>query len=120
MLWLSYMQWSNYRKISKGAHTHRRKSVHNFGGQILGKLEGQILKRIGKTGSNEGVKLLLPKARSLSQLWGLGSVVSTPSRVWGGAPETEAIFNISFKNGVHFWILLISYLARGPNYVIGI
>ena len=28
----------------------------------------------------------------------------------GGAPETEAILNISSENGVQFWILLISHL----------
>src|SRR6218665_821992 len=40
----------------------------------------------------------------------LESVVSSPSEVWGGAPEIEAILNISSENGVHFWILLISHL----------
>ena len=51
---------------------------------------------------------------------GLGGVVSSLSGVSGGAPESEAILNILFQNGVHFWILLISNLARGPNYVMGI
>ena len=27
----------------------------------------------------------------------------------GGAPETDAILNISSENEVHFWILLISH-----------
>ena len=36
-----------------------------------------------------------------------GSVV--PSGVLGGAPETDAILNISSQNEAHFWILLISH-----------
>src|SRR6218665_1418684 len=45
--------------------------------------------------SDEGAKLRLPKARSPSRLGGLGGVVSSPSWVWGGAPETDAVLNIS-------------------------
>jgi len=91
-----------------------------LGGQILEKLEVQILKRIVESASAESARLRLPKARSPSRLGGLGSVVSSPSGVWVGAPKTEANLKILFKNIVHFWILLISYLARGPNYVLGI
>jgi len=54
--------------------------------------------RIGKIAS---AKLKLQKARSSSQLGSLGSVVSSPSGVWGGAPETEAILSISCQNWVH-------------------
>ena len=57
--------------------------------------------------SAEGAKLRMP--RSPSRLGGLGSVVSFPSGNWGGAPETDAILNISSQNGVHFGILLISH-----------
>src|SRR6218665_1857903 len=53
--------------------------------------------------------LRLPKARSPSRLGGLGSVVSSPSGGWGGAPETDAILNISCQNRVHFGILLVSH-----------
>src|SRR6218665_2243553 len=60
--------------------------------------------------SAEGAKLRLPKARSPSRLGGLGSVVSSPSGVWGEAPETDAILDISSENGVHFLILLISLM----------
>jgi len=51
--------------------------------------------RVGVTASAEGAKLRLSKARNPSQLGGLGSVVSSPSGVWGGAQETNAILNIS-------------------------
>src|SRR6218665_4184343 len=57
----------------------------------------------------EGAKLRLPKARSPSRVEGLGSVVSSISGVWGGAPETDAILNISSRNGANFGILLISH-----------
>src|SRR6218665_2725123 len=59
--------------------------------------------------SAKGAKLRLPKARSSLRLGGLRSVVSSPSGVWGGAPENDAILNILCQNGVHFWLLLISY-----------
>ena len=59
--------------------------------------------------SAEGAKLRLPKARSPSRLGGLGIVVRSPSGVWGGAPETDAILNISSQNGAHLGILLISH-----------
>ena len=47
--------------------------------------------------SAEGAKLRLPKARSPLRLYigGLGERRKLPSGVWGGAPETEAILNIS-------------------------
>src|SRR6218665_3371015 len=32
-----------------------------------------------------------------------------PSRVWGSAPETDAILNILSQDGIHFGILLISH-----------
>ena len=115
-----YFQWSNYRKISKGAHTQRRKSVHNFGGTDIGKTGGTDIEKIGKSASAVGAKLRLPKVRSPSRLGGLGERRELPSGIWDEAPETEAILNILFQNGVHFWILLISYLARGPNYVMRI
>jgi len=43
------------------------------------------------------------------RLGDLGSVVSSPSGVWGGAPETDAILNISSLIGIHLGILLISH-----------
>jgi len=51
------------------------------------------------------VKLRALKARSSSRLGGLESVVSSPSGVWSGAQETEAILSISSQNWVHWYIL---------------
>jgi len=45
--------------------------------------------------SAEGVKLRLPKARSPLRLGGLGVRRKLPQRGLGGAPETDAILNIS-------------------------
>src|SRR6218665_828897 len=77
----------------------------------LGGLIGRVFLFGGAKGrlSAEGAKLRLPKAKSHSRLGGLGSIVSSPSGVWGGAPETDAIVNISSQNGVHFGILLVSH-----------
>src|SRR6218665_1241191 len=67
-------------------------------------LGGTEIGKIWVSASAEGAKLRLPKARSLSRLQGLGNVLNSPSGVWGGAPEADAIFNILCQNGVHFWI----------------
>jgi len=61
--------------------------------------------RVGQIASTEGAKLRLPKARSPSRLWGLRERRNLPSRVCGGAPETEAILSILCQNWVHFGIL---------------
>ena len=45
--------------------------------------------------SAEGAKLRLPKARSPLRLRGLREHRKLPSGGWGGAPEIDAIFNIS-------------------------
>src|SRR6218665_3751875 len=74
--------------------TQRRKSVYNFGGQILRKLG----------------KVQVPKARSChcqrkeDTTRASGARRKLPRGVWGGAPEADAIFNILCQNGVHFWI----------------
>ena len=57
--------------------------------------------------SAEGAKLRLPEARIPSRLGAWGSVLSSPSEVWGGRPD--AILILSNQNGVHFEILLISH-----------
>ena len=41
---------------------------------------------------------------------GSGERRKLPSGVRGGDPETDAILNISCQNGVHFGMLLISYI----------
>src|SRR6218665_1402763 len=64
------------------------------GGFFLGGAKGGL--------SAEGVKLRLPKARSPSQLWGLGERRKLPCGVWGSAPEADAIFNILCQNVVQF------------------
>src|SRR6218665_2764809 len=63
----------------------------------------------GEVASAKGAKLRLPKVRSPLRLGGLGERRKLPSGVWGGAPEKDAILNILCQNGVHFWLLLISY-----------
>src|SRR6218665_3995958 len=65
--------------------------------------------RVGDNVSAEGGKLRLPKARSPFRLRGLGSVVSSPSGVWGSAPETDAILNISCQMEYIFGSCKISY-----------
>jgi len=61
--------------------------------------------------SAEGAKMRLPKARSPSRLGGLGEHRKLPSGEppERGAPETDAILNISSQNAEHFGILLISH-----------
>src|SRR6218665_815774 len=59
-------------------------------------------------------KLQAPKARSCDcrrqeapydyEVW--GSVVSSPSGVWGGAPETDAILNNFLAKWSTFWALV--------------
>jgi len=65
--------------------------------------------RVGDIASAEGAKLRLPKARSPFRLRGLGSVVSSPSGVWVGAPETDATLNISCQMEYIFGSCKISY-----------
>ena len=60
--------------------------------------------------NSEDAKLRLPKERSPSRLGSLGERRKLPNGVWGGAPETDAILNISNRNGIHFGILLILHL----------
>jgi len=40
-------------------------------------------------------------AKSPARLGGLGKRRKLPSGVWVGAPETDAILNISSENGAH-------------------
>src|SRR6218665_538236 len=61
----------------------------------------RIKRRRRETAIAEGKKPLTTR--------GLGERSKLPSGVWGGAPDTKAILNISSENGVHFWILLISH-----------
>ena len=53
--------------------------------------------------SAEGAKMRFPKARSPSRLGGLGEHCKLPSGEppERGAPETDAILNISSKNAEH-------------------
>src|SRR6218665_1971908 len=88
-------------------NTQTRKSVHNFGGIDIGNIVGKIFEKFGKVQA--------PKASKSLTFKGSGERRKLPSGVWGGAPETETILNILCQNGVHFWILLISYLARGTK-----
>src|SRR6218665_2066961 len=78
---------------------------------VFGGLTGWAFLFLGTKGelSAEGAKLRLPKARSPSRLGGLGERRMLPSGVWGGAPETDVILNISSPDGVHFGILVISH-----------
>src|SRR6218665_1618186 len=59
----------------------------------------------------EGTKLRWPRAKSHFRLGDLRSVLilSSPSGVWGGTPETNAILNISHPNGAHFGLFKISH-----------
>src|SRR6218665_3391675 len=57
------------------------------------------------TASAEGAKLRLPKARRPSRLGGLRERRKLPRGVWGGAPETVRILNISCQKST-FWDLL--------------
>ena len=60
--------------------------------------------------SAEGAKAAIAEGKKpLTTIGVLGSVVSSPSGVWGGAQETDVILNISSQNGVHFGILVISH-----------
>src|SRR6218665_2645822 len=73
----------------------------NAGGYLCwGGLTG-IRRRRRETAIADGKKPLTTR--------GSGERRKFPSGVWGGAPETHAILNISSENGVHFWILLISH-----------
>ena len=53
--------------------------------------------RVEDIASAEGKKLRLPKAISSLGLGGVGSVVSSHSGVWGGAPETTRFLTFHTK-----------------------
>src|SRR6218665_723999 len=65
--------------------------------------------QVGDIASAEGAKLRLPKARSPFRLGGLGERRKLPSGVWGGAPDTDAILNISCQMEYIFGSCKISY-----------
>src|SRR6218665_883839 len=72
----------------------------------------------GEVASAKGAKLRLPKARNPLRLGGLGERRQLPTAP-PPAPRADAqqlttkkkdaILNILCQNGVHFWLLLISY-----------
>src|SRR6218665_459167 len=62
----------------------RRKSVCNFGGTDL--------EKFGESASAEGAKLQLPKARSPSQLGGLGERRKLPQQGLGRSPRNRCNF----------------------------
>jgi len=92
-------------------NTQRRKSVYYFGGTDI--------EKIVESESAGGAKLRLPKARSSSQLGGLGSVVSSPSGVWGGAPEAVEILSISCQNWVNFCICKSHIFSNQIEKIVG-
>jgi len=66
------------------------------------------LMKNGEVASAKGAKQRLPKARSPLRLGRLRERRKLPP-AGSGAPENDAILNILCQNGVHFWLLLISY-----------
>src|SRR6218665_3620279 len=97
------IQWSNYRKISRGPIYRGVNLYITLGDRYMKNWGRQILKKLWKVQTPKARSCLrLPKARSPSRLGGLGERRKLPSGVWDGAPETEAILNILFQNGVIF------------------
>src|SRR6218665_1799933 len=90
---LQPLAWSMVSQALRGWGGRRRWSLRNKGLEV--EIYTKEYVQVGDIASAEGAKLRLPKARSPFRLGGLGERRKLPSGVLGGAPETDAILNIS-------------------------
>jgi len=117
-------QWSNYRKISKGAHTIEVPKVRKQGTKSRGGGVWGLLRTIGDSMNVElgrddfgleeykGLRnneLRAPKVRSHSRLGGLGSVESSPQRGLGRIPSLQRILEHFRSNEACFCNIFSDY-----------